>query len=451
MSETLTDLPRQRAIIDYIYTGKKAQPETIEGIKVKPINYSSEFQRNEVKDLPKHVKVTYQEEIIPRIVDSRVKERESILRTLDYGDGPINLSEEQIQMELKKYKQELTEQLNEMLNNRGYIEISPQVMKEYNYRHSGEPTRVAAFYDPSTKNIVASSYLDNNLYNLDDYYKFLGHEVRHWYDDLFPATADEEFYLKQAYNDVFDDLPNIYSHYSKGYVMNPERLTTNRDAREMIFQNYFRPKSIREQNKLIDELSDKEIVNAVENANGYGRDYIRTLRERNMLTKDVIQKLRNAMKYVGVSTGVATTVTKIPNDKKGGKLIPKHQSGGQPNTFVGAATKALGGNYKTADKISAAASIYPPAGIILGALDLGYDLNGVYHGDKTGKDVVLDIFSMIPGLKYAKSKINLMKKSKDPLMYYYKELNKYIKKYADRINEMIGLGKTSDVIDDATH
>ena len=131
------------------------------------------------------------------------------------------------------------------------------------------------------------------------------------------------------------------------------------------------------------------------------------------------------------------------------KLIPKYQNG-QPNTFAGATIKTLGGNYKTADKISAASSIYPPVGLILGALDLGYDLNGLYYGDKTGKDVILDIFSMIPGLRYTRE-VNLLKKSKDPIMYYYKELNKYLKKYADKINDAINFGKFSDVVDDATH
>ena len=97
--------------------------------------------------------------------------------------------------------------------------------------------------------------------------------------------------------------------------MHPERVTTNRDARQYIFGNYFRPHSIKEQNKLIDSLSDDEIIKAVENANGYGQDYIRTLRERNQLTKQIIQSMRDAMKYVGAVSIPVTVTNKINNNE----------------------------------------------------------------------------------------------------------------------------------------
>lgn len=92
----------------------------------------------------------------------------------------------------------------------------------------------------------------------------------------------------------------------------------------------------------------------------------------------------------------------------------------------------------------------PLVGLLTGALDLGYDLNGMKHDTKNEKDVLLDIFSMIPGLRYSKG-INLLKKSSDPLMYYYKQAKRYLKKYDNYINTGIGLGKTADTVDDATH
>jgi len=45
------------------------------------------------------------------------------------------------------------------------------------------------------------------------------------------------------------------------------------------------------------------------------------------------------MKYVGVSTGAFTIMSKVPSNKKGGRLIPKYQEGGTPNTFIGAITE----------------------------------------------------------------------------------------------------------------
>ena len=138
------------------------------------------------------------------------------------------------------------------------------------------------------------------------------------------------------------------------------------------------------------------------------------------------------------------------------KLIPKYQKGKKlqrkdtPNTFIGAVTEQLGGDYQKGDHISALASIHPLVGLGLRALDLGYDINGLRYDEKSGKDVVLDIFSLLPGIRYARE-INLLKKSKDPIMYYVKQLRKYIRKNSDRINIGIGGGKSVDLVDDATH
>lgn len=54
-------------------------------------------------------------------------------------------------------------------------------------------------------------------------------------------------------------------------------------------------------------------------------------------------------------------------------------------------------------------------------------------------------------MKYAEGRINLLKKSSDPMMYYVKELRKFLKRNSDYVNTAIGLGKTADVVDDSTH
>lgn len=138
------------------------------------------------------------------------------------------------------------------------------------------------------------------------------------------------------------------------------------------------------------------------------------------------------------------------------KLIPKYQTGKktkvkeEPNTFIGMLTDVFGGDYKTGDQISSVISIHPVAGLATGLLDLGYDLNGIYHGTKTKNDAMMDIFSLLPGMKYAR-KFNLKKKSSDLMSYYYNELNRYLRKHAKQVNTLIGTGKAADLVDDSTH
>ena len=45
----------------------------------------------------------------------------------------------------------------------------------------------------------------------------------------------------------------------------------------------------------------------------------------------------------------------------------------------------------------------------------------------------------------------LLKKSKNPMSYYYKELEKYLKRNSNSVNTIIGGGKTADLIEDSTH
>jgi len=107
-------------------------------------------------------------------------------------------------------------------------------MEEYNYSHSSDPSHVIGFYDKyGSKNIVVGS-------NEDDFnfLKTLNHEVRHYIDDFFPLTSDEKHILGQAYNNIFDELPNIYSGYMKGILMDLERVTTNADARQLLLRKF---------------------------------------------------------------------------------------------------------------------------------------------------------------------------------------------------------------------
>ena len=53
------------------------------------------------------------------------------------------------------------------------------------------------------------------------------------------------------------------------------------------------------EDKIIDKMPDTAIFEAVEKANGYGRRYIRFLRDNNKLTPQKAQQFREAMKHVG--------------------------------------------------------------------------------------------------------------------------------------------------------
>lgn len=131
--------------------------------------------------------------------------------------------------------------------------------------------------------------------------------------------------LGDAYDNDFLTIPESkfaeglesYSHMSR------EAVTTNRDARDVLFAKHnFGEQDRLLQNKYIDKMSDADIFDAVSKANGYGRRYIERLKAEGKLTPKKAKQFREAMKYVGavaapISVGLtAAGITSKTSDKK---------------------------------------------------------------------------------------------------------------------------------------
>lgn len=133
----------------------------------------------------------------------------------------------------------------------------------------------------------------------------LPHELRHRIDDTIPLSSAQQQVLNKAYSDDFnsDEIKKAVG-YDSSYDMQKEAITTNLDSRIKALESYddgyaYTLTTPSEQNKVIDELSDVWIIDAIRRSNGYGEAYIDYLKRNNLLTKDKIQAFRNAMKYVG--------------------------------------------------------------------------------------------------------------------------------------------------------
>lgn len=88
--------------------------------------------------------------------------------------------------------------------------------------------------------------------------------------------------------------------------------TTNRDVREILLgKQQSINLDLEQQNTIIDNLPDEQIVEALGQCNGYGKRFIKYLSEKGLLTKERINAIRQAIKYVGVGTGVAAGVEEV--------------------------------------------------------------------------------------------------------------------------------------------
>lgn len=112
-----------------------------------------------------------------------------------------------------------------------------------------------------------------------------------------------------------------------------------------------------------------------------------------------------------------------------------------PQTFAGSIVQALKGSPKYVRTADLASSILQatPLGLGISALDLGRDLNRMYHNEpNSGKDSILDTLSMLPflnkiGLKAPDTFINSVKANK---------------KLRNITNTIVFGGKAADFIDD---
>lgn len=134
------------------------------------------------------------------------------------------------------------------------------------------------------------------------------------------ARQKQEMTLRDAYDSDFESIPN--SKFAEGLEdyksMNREAITTNLDSRTYAYENFADARSLdsgvriedlptAEQNAFIDGLTDEQIFEAVEGANGYGRRYIAVLRDKGKLTPEKAQQFRESMKHVG-AYAVPTTI-----------------------------------------------------------------------------------------------------------------------------------------------
>ena len=141
------------------------------------------------------------------------------------------------------------------------------------------------------------------------------HEGRHLLDRRMPSlTPSQEQIIAEAYDRDFLRIPETeYAGTLKDYQhMAMERVTTNRDAREMLLnralgENRSVDVDIETQNKIIDEVSDDAIFSAVKDANGYGKRYIQLLKDTGRLTHEKADQFRNAMKKLGI-IAIPTTI-----------------------------------------------------------------------------------------------------------------------------------------------
>lgn len=201
------------------------------------------------------------------------------MRNLGYSENEINL-----------YRQKAIDELNN-------VRVGHYTAEDYSKANMGES---GGFYNP-----------DNNFISVNTESKFPvdfieAHEGRHMLDFKTSTMPHQDILLSDTYDNDFINIPNTkYAGSIKGYQnMNRERITTNRDAREILLKG-FNKESRHIQNLVIDKSSDDQIFKAVENANGYGRRYVQFLRDNNALTHQKAQQFREAMKHVGVITGIS--------------------------------------------------------------------------------------------------------------------------------------------------
>lgn len=201
------------------------------------------------------------------------------MRNLGYSENEINL-----------YRQKAIDELNN-------VRVGHYTAEDYSKANMSES---GGFYNP-----------DDNFISVNTESKFPvdfveAHEGRHMLDFKTNTMPHQDILLSDAYDNDFINIPNTkYAGSIKGYQnMNRERITTNRDTRETLLKG-FNKESRHIQNLVIDKSSDDQIFKAVENANGYGRRYIQFLRDNNALTHQKAQQFREAMKHVGVITGIS--------------------------------------------------------------------------------------------------------------------------------------------------
>ena len=137
------------------------------------------------------------------------------------------------------------------------------------------------------------------------------------------VKQNQNMILYDAYDNDFITLPNKkgFNDGLEGYSnMGREAITTNLDSRNTLLGSKA-GWDFDTTDKIIDKMPDAAIFEAVEKANGYGKRFIKFLRENNKLTPKKAQQFREAMKHVGayaapVGVAIGTSAATLYNKSK---------------------------------------------------------------------------------------------------------------------------------------
>lgn len=177
--------------------------------------------------------------------------------------------------------------------------IQDNVEKALSRDYTVYPERV--FNDAGQNNVAGITFPDGHIAIREGNEDLaVGHEVRHRLQQYSePQTMQELKVLNDAYDSNFVTLGREYPEL-KGLNLDLERETLNYDARRsLVGDNVLKQFDLDTQNAIIDDMSDIDVFNAVEEANGYGSAYIDFLRKNNLLTHKKAQQFKEAMKHVG--------------------------------------------------------------------------------------------------------------------------------------------------------
>ena len=154
------------------------------------------------------------------------------------------------------------------------------------------------------------------------------HETRHSLQDLLPRTESEYRILEDAYSDLEAALKESKSKSFNSYSRaNDEWETLNSDARlQALDYNTSARLDMNLQNKILDKLSDEDIIESMRHADGYGRNLVEYYERKGEIPKEKINAWREAMKHIGIYTSGISTIsspfisTKENNKANGGNL-----------------------------------------------------------------------------------------------------------------------------------
>jgi hypothetical protein len=245
---------------------------------------------------PESVQAEINNSMMPRIINQRQKywgdEYDKLYEK--YKDDPtVWLPEKDVFIE-SKMREDLRH-YNATIS-QGYDLGSESFFQDYQKAEGIKDKKVLGLQLDSSGRIIARDGVKPE--------KVLGHEWGHRRTNINSGgselTPSEDKILSDAYGDDFVGLSNTVEDFKSMNLKN-ERNTLNSDARRELIGEYHSQKTnVELQNKIIDKKTDEQVFAAVEHADGYGKEYIKYLREHGKLTHEKANFFRTAMKEVGM-------------------------------------------------------------------------------------------------------------------------------------------------------